>query len=210
MTDLADAGGATQETLNQDAEAGIKDLVSTSLGGTDNINFASTGVLNDFPIGVPRLQWDHGYSTLHPLGMGPNSTYLNALYKAGTIGARVWSLYWGRMWTDSNPLDGSLVLGGYDERLTIGPNYTAPLDYSGNCFTGLKTNVIDITLNFRGGQDVKLLKDETPACIIPTRQNLIGLEASYWTLFQNLTQTEAIGDSFGIHWGSMLFDAEKA
>lgn len=209
-TDLVDAGGATQETVNPSAEAGIKDLVSTSLGGTDNINLASAAVLNDFPLGVPRLQWDHGYSILHPLGMGTNSTYLNALIQAGTIGARVWSLYWGRMWTNDNPLDGSLVLGGYDERLIIGQNYTAPLDYSGNCFTGLKTNVVDITLNFRGGKDVKLLTDETPACIIPTRQNLLGLLNVYQPLFENLTETETIGPSFGIHWGSMLFDADQA
>ncbi|KAK5096491.1 hypothetical protein LTR70_001665 [Exophiala xenobiotica] len=210
QTDLVDAGGATQETLNPGAEAGVKDLVSTSLGGTDNIRFASTGILNGFPIGIPRLQWDNGYSILHPLGMGPNSSYLNTLLDAGSIGARVWSLYWGRMWTDDNPLDGSMVLGGYDERLTMGPNYTAPLDYSGICSTGLKTNVIDITLNFRGGKDVKLLEDETPACIVPTRQNLLGLEASYQTLFQNLTETDTVGDSFGVHWGSMLFDADNA
>lgn len=114
------------------------------------------------------------------------------------------------MGTDDNPLDGSMVLGGYDERLTMGPNYTAPLDYSGICSRGLKTNVIEITLNFRGGKNVKLLDDATPACIVPTRQNVLGLEASYQTLFQKLTETDTVGDSFRVHWGSMLFDADKA
>ena len=43
-----------------------------------------------------------------------------------------------------------------------------------------------------------------PACNVPTRQNLVGLETNYQTVFQDLRKTEMHGDSFG-----MLFAADK-
>lgn len=160
----------------------------------------------NLPIGIPREQWDYGYSFLHPLGMGPNSTYLNALYNANMIRSRVWSFFYGRWW-NSNPINGSMVIGGYDEALIVGMKYTAPLDYSGDCFTGVKMNVLDITLNFRNGTNAKLLSSETPACIIPTQPNLLGMLESYLFAFQNLTNTTYIGSSYGMHWNSVLLNA---
>ncbi|RSL51171.1 hypothetical protein CEP53_008540 [Fusarium sp. AF-6] len=151
-SDIGDAGGATDEVTFQGSEAGIKRLVSTSLAGTDNITLEGAPALEEFPIGIPRLKWDAGYTLLHPLGLGSNSTYLNALRAAGKISSRVWSIFWGRMWI-KDPIDGSLVLGGYDEEKVIGRNYTAPLayvDFSGTsgCWTGMKVAVSDIRVNF--------------------------------------------------------------
>ncbi|KAI9874546.1 MAG: hypothetical protein M1823_007660, partial [Watsoniomyces obsoletus] len=65
------------------------------------------------------MAWDAGYTVLHALGLGSNSTYLNGLKQSSQIGSRVWSIFWGRMWTDDNPLDGSIVFGGYDQRKII-------------------------------------------------------------------------------------------
>lgn len=209
--DLISAGGTIQETSDENAEAGIKDLVSSSLGGTDNINLAGTGTTPRMPIGIPRQQWDNGYSTLHPLGLGSNSTYLNALIRAGTITSRVWSLYWGRMWTTNNPLNGSLILGGYDERKVNGQSYTSKLNYDPKtgCFTGLRVNIVDVVLNFRGGGDKSLFKDRSiiPACIVPTRQLLLQTNAGMVSNFLNATGIKNNDLAYGLHWQALQFNA---
>lgn len=211
--DLITAGGAKQETQDSNAEAGIKDLVSSSLGGIDSLKFAGTDVVPKMPIGIPRQQWDNGYSTLHPLGLGPNSTYLNALVRAGTIASRVWSLYWGRMWTTNNPLNGSLILGGYDERKTNGQGFTSKLNYDSQtgCFTGLRVDIVDIVLNFRGGVDKSLFKNRStmPACIVPTRQLLLQTDAGIVGNFLNATGIKNNDLAYDFHWQALQFDSSN-
>ncbi|KAJ4269824.1 hypothetical protein NW762_001493 [Fusarium torreyae] len=184
-SDIGDAGGSTDEVSLQGSEAGIKKLVSTSLAGTDNITLEGAPSIEDFPIGIPRLKWDAGYTLLHPLGLGSNSTYLNALKAAGAISSRVWSIFWGRMWVKT-PINGSLVLGGYDEEKVIGKNYTAPLvydDYTGTpgCWTGMKVTVSDIRVNFRDGSDKSIFPSNTalPCCIVPQRQLLLEAPGAF-------------------------------
>lgn len=207
--DILNAGGASQETNAPGSEAGVPKLVSTSLAGTETINFASSGPLTKFPIGIPRLNWDAGYTTLHTIGFGTNSTYLNYLKNAGRVGARVWSIYWGRMWTDTNALDGAVVLGGYDQSKVLGQNYTQALDYSSTgCWTGMKLNIADIQLNRRDGQDVSLFTANTvvAVCIVPQRQLLLEAPDSVMDNFEAFTNTTNVGLSFGYHWGATLFD----
>jgi hypothetical protein len=151
--DIIGAGGSSQETTAVGSEAGIPKLVDTSLAGTESFNIASTGTLSQFPIGIPRLGWENGYTTLHALGIGTNSTYMNYLRNTGRIGASVWSIFWGRMWTTNNPLDGHVVLGGYDRSKVLGQNYTSALDYSPKgCWTGMKVNIANIVVNSRSGK----------------------------------------------------------
>ncbi|WZH40933.1 aspartic peptidase domain-containing protein [Fusarium acuminatum] len=213
--DITNAGGATDEATFQGSEAGIKKLVSTSLAGTDNITLEGAPALADFPIGIPRLKWDAGYTLLHPLGLGSNSTYLNALRATGKISSRVWSIFWGRMWV-KNPIEGSLVLGGYDEEKVIGKNYTAPLvydDYTGTpgCWTGMKVTVSDIRVNFRDGSDESIFPSNTalPCCIVPQRQLLLEAPGAYVSSFEEVTGFNHTESSFGLHWSARLFDADK-
>ena len=92
-SDIGDAGGSTNEVSFQEAESGIKKLVATGLAGTDNLTLEGAPTVDNLPIGIPRLKWDAGYTMLHPLGLGSNSTYLNALKEAGKISSRVWSIF---------------------------------------------------------------------------------------------------------------------
>ncbi|RSL57000.1 hypothetical protein CEP51_014314 [Fusarium floridanum] len=214
-SDIGDAGGATDEVTFQGSEAGIKRLVSTSLAGTDNITLEGAPALEEFPIGIPRLKWDAGYTLLHPLGLGSNSTYLNALRAAGKISSRVWSIFWGRVWI-KDPIDGSLVLGGYDEEKVIGRNYTAPLaydDFSGTsgCWTGMKVTVSDIRVNFRDGSDKSIFPSNTalPCCIVPQRQLLLEAPGAYVGKFEQVTGFNHTETSYGLHWSARLFDADK-
>lgn len=207
--DIVAAGGASSETQVQGSELGIKSLISSGLGGTDVFRLGGNISLESFPVGVPRQAWDMGYTTLHALGLGSNSTYLNALVDARHIGAKVWSIFWGRMWKTKTPMDGSIVLGGYDRAKVIGRNLTQNLDFGpGGCWTGMKLNVRDIRVNFRDGSDKTLFPTNTiiPVCLVPQRQLLLEAPSIIFSNFEDATSTTSIGVSFGLHWGAQLFD----
>lgn len=212
--DVPTAGGASEETALEGSEKGIAKLLSTSLGASATLSLNGSKELSDFPFGIPRFRWDFGYTFLHPLGMGSNSTYLNALRDTGRISARVWSIFWGRMWND-DPLDGSVVLGGYDSAKVIGDNLTSPLDYTDSggagCWTGMKVIVRDIQLNFRDGDDKSIFPPNTalPFCIVPQKQLLMEAPRDILELFEAETNTNSTGDSFGLHWSAKLYDKDN-
>lgn len=198
------AGGASNETNDEGAETGIPDLLSESLDGTDTIAVGSLN-LTTIPLGIPRLEWDHGYTTLHALGLGSNSTFLNSLVQAGSIASRVWSIFWGRMWVD-DWVDGSVVFGGYNSELVSGENHTQALDYSDDtgCWTGMKVVVSDIKLNFPNGEDVSIFLTNyaLPACIVPHRQLLIEAPVDLRETFESLTEMKHTRASYGLHWSA--------
>ncbi|KAH6848028.1 aspartic peptidase domain-containing protein [Chaetomium sp. MPI-CAGE-AT-0009] len=173
--DLVSAGGAPVEIGTQGSESGIPRLVSTSLAGTDRLAVGDNDAVT-IPVGIPRLRWDGGFTIAHALGLGPNSTYLNALVAARRIPSRVWSIFWGRMWTGSADMDGSIVLGGYDEEKVIGQNFTERLDYSEGmgCWTGMRVTIVDVIANFNSGNDVSIMSGNSAvrSCIVPQRQLL--------------------------------------
>lgn len=211
---VVDAGGAIQETDDTGAELGIVDLLTTSLGGTDTMSLGTSSTnLTTWPIGIPRLNWDHGYTTLHALGLGSNSTFLQSLVDAGQIASKVWSIFWGRMWVD-DWLDGSVIFGGYDSELVIGNNYTQNLDYSEStgCWTGMKVTISDIVLNIRDGSKVSIFPTnyELPTCIVPQRQLLLEAPSSIVTNFKKETGMTSTGTSYGLHWSAVQFLAENA
>ncbi|KAH8666479.1 aspartic peptidase domain-containing protein [Xylariales sp. PMI_506] len=208
-TNIITAGGAIVETAGKGAESGISTLISSSLGGSDHISI-ETANLTDFPIGIPRQAWDHGYTILHAMGMGSNSSFLQRLVDTGQIASRVWSIFWGRMWVD-DALDGSVVVGGYDTQKTIGDNYTQALDYSDatGCWTGMAVTISDIQLIARDGNTASIFPTNfaLPVCIVPQRQLLIEAPDSIFALFESLTNTETIGLSYGLHWSAQLYNA---
>lgn len=201
--DLISAGGATQEISTAGTELGVKRLISTSLSGTESLTLAPAKALT-LPIGIPRQRWDNGYTILSPLGLGSNSTYLNALVRAGQIPSRVWSIFWGRMWTNTGAMDGQVVLGGYDQEKVIGANYTQPLDYSEatGCWTGMKVTVSGLLVNFRNGDDVDVLPKNSaiPVCIVPHRQLLLEAPRSIVDDVEKTMGMSNIGMSYGLHW----------
>lgn len=119
------------------------------------------------------------------------------------------------MWID-DALDGSLVLGGYDEEKVIGKNYTAPLDYddytgTGGCWTGMKVFVSDIKVNFRDGSDESILPLSTalPFCLVPQRQMLLEAANGLVDKFESVTGINHTDISYGLHWSARLFKANK-
>lgn len=210
-SDLVASGGAPVETQGKGAELGIQKLLTTSLAGSYNFTIEPASTLERFPIGTPRLAWDHGYTILHAMGMGRNSTFLNTLFTNRQISSRVWSFFWGRTWVDSqDAVDGSLVLGGYNQQQVFGDNLTQPLDYSDTtgCWTGMKVHVSSLNLNFRNGTDFSLLPTNTALdmCLVPQRQLLTEAPATVISAFEGATGMTTIGPSYGIHWSAALYD----
>jgi len=210
---MVEAGGAPTELQAANAEMGVSKLVPTSLGGTDNFSLGAGGNLSNFAFGIPNQAWDAGYSTMHALGLGRNSSYLNALLASGQIGSRVWSIFWGRMWSPNASMDGAVVFGGYDRKRVIGNNHTQALDFSSSgCATGMKVTVTDIKVSFRDGTDKTLFQPNAALqlCILPQRQLLMEVPGAVYDTFEKVTNTKNSALSFGLHWSAHVFDRASA
>lgn len=211
--DLVAAGGANQELGTRGSELGVPKLLSTSLAGTDLFGAGTSKPSDLMPFGIPRMRWDHGYTILHALGLGSDSTYLNTLIKAGQIPSRVWSIFWGRMWSGASDMDGVFVLGGYDKEKVIGRNFTQPLDYSEDtgCWTGMKVTVSDFLVNFRNGTDVSIMprNSAVKCCIVPQRHLLWETPSSIVEGFEKATKMNSTGLSFGLHWGGRQYNTSS-
>ncbi|KAF5230538.1 hypothetical protein FANTH_13785 [Fusarium anthophilum] len=213
--DIVKAGGAPNETFFKGGQYGVRNLVNSANGAIDTFNLEVSAEIDDFPFGLPTSKWDDTYSTISTLGLGRNSTYLNALRKAGKIGSRVWSIFWGRMWI-KEPLDGSLILGGYDEKKVTGANYTAPLvygDYDGSdgCWTGMKVTLTDIQINYLGGTNISIfLKGTTlQCCIDPANHLLLEAPTPYVKNFESISGLKTNYSSSGLHWNALQTGLDK-
>lgn len=208
--DLISCGGAPQEIPNREVTPdSISKLVSTSLSGLDRIVIPG-GISIELPIGIPRIPWDISpstYTITNPLGLGTNSTFLNTLFEVGQIPSRVWSIFWGRMWTNEGDLDGSVVLGGYDSNKIIGANFTKDLDFSPDtgCWTGMKITVSSLLVNFRNGTDINAFRPGTAInfCIQPHGAVLLEMKFDAVSAVVDTMGMEDMGPSYGLHWAAI-------
>lgn len=142
---------------------------------TDGLSVQSTQTLSGFPLGISRGAGE----SMNTLGLGRNSTLLNALVNNGTIAARVWGFWQG--WTSQNQMDGNLVLGGYDMNKISGPNITLPTstpdDLNTDCFLA---TVTDIKMNLKNGSSPSLFGPNRAGdlCVLsfPNLFIILGLE----------------------------------
>ncbi|UZP34274.1 hypothetical protein NXS19_002090 [Fusarium pseudograminearum] len=203
---LIAAGGAPTETIFKGSVYGIKNLPSRSIGAIDTLKLEGAAELPSFPFGIPTSNWDTSHTTLSALGLGRNSTYLNALRKAEKITSRVWSIFWG-IFGDENPIDGSLILGGYDEMKVMGDNYTAPLVYdhfdgSQGCWTGMRVTVTDIKVNFAGGTNTSIFPSGTAlhCCIDPAHHLLMEAPMDHIENFKSIADIDGTHSTTDLHW----------
>lgn len=210
---LIEAGGAPNETIFKGSVYGIKTLPEKSIGGIDKLKLEGAVEITKFSFGIPTSNWDDSHTTLSALGLGRNSTYLNALRKAEQITSRVWSIFWGQFGREK-PFDGSLMLGGYDEAKVTGKNYTAPLIYDHfdkpqGCYTGMRLTVRDITINFVGGTNASLFTAGTALnfCIDPAHHLLMQAPTDVFDKFKTIAGVEGGHSTSDLHW--MAFQPSK-
>lgn len=184
-----------------------------SAWANDDIRLGNASLLQ-FPIGMPQMSSGSIFDAQHNIGLGSNSTILNALLKSGRIASKTWSWYWGLEGVSGeSQLDGSLVLGGYDKAKTIGSRYTQDLVLpEENCQSGMRLTVTDVRLDFPNGTTTGVLGDkQILACLQPDFPVLMTMpEDPYYNNFQSLTHTQYVATTLanGISAGPIYLPGE--
>ncbi len=102
--------------------------------GNDTVHLNSTLDVTGFTFGLNRGIGGAVGDEMNSVGLGTNSTLLNALVLAKVIASRTWGYSQG--WTGAeaeHQIDGSLVLGGYDAAKAKGSNVTVPFSTDPHC-----------------------------------------------------------------------------
>ncbi|KAF5845870.1 hypothetical protein GGP41_008382 [Bipolaris sorokiniana] len=184
----------------------------------DTLSFGINTSLSSFGFGVPKQDLNQAFTSQSQLGLGRNSSFLQALVSAGDIGTKVYSIFWGLVGGPAEKqTGGSLVLGGLDRSLISNPNdnSTASLFRGSRCRTGMVVMISDILLNWPNGTDMSVLMGSQSAaiqaCISPSFAGLMTLPLSYYKNFRLLaggTLPDNMTDarSLGINYFTMLFD----
>lgn len=202
FSDVVLAGGAPNDNRT----------ITAGFGGTDDLVLSSNVSLAKFPFGIPRMDWASPYHTQHAIGLGINSTILNALQSASQIGSRVWSMFWGLTGVSASvQMDGIFVFGGYDKAKVQGKNHTQALGSFDRCGTGMLVTLSDMQLNFPNGTTETLLGSGfLSACIVPDFPDLITIPLDpYYSSFEALTQTANVGRSYGVNFFGMLYNTSS-
>ncbi|KAI6269996.1 hypothetical protein MCOR27_007763 [Pyricularia oryzae] len=116
------------------------------------------------------------------LGLGPNSTVLDALASAGKIASRTVGFWAGRGMGSKTAVDGGLTFGGYDRTRVVGKGFSERFTPGvRNCSSGLVVTIADIAVGLADGTNKSLFsKDDSKtsslvACLDPSRKTLLSL-----------------------------------
>ena len=185
-----------------------KDPGGSNIWGTDQISFNSSFNILDYPIGIER----GNAQAFSVIGLGTNSTMINALFDAGAIASKTWSLAWGWSGVEtSQQINGGFVMGGYDAAKTSGKNVTTPLTPTPNCPSGMIVTVNGMSMNLKNGSDPNILgKDHGSAfraCLDP-QHPLMTLPQDVFQNFMSIDGGTFVNRSEGIVFWGMDFLAD--
>jgi len=153
---------------------------------------------------------------MNSLGLGRNSTLLNALVSSGALSSRSWGFWQG--WTgveSKNQIDVSLIFGGYDAEKVTGPNITLPTRNpaipDANCFV---VTITDIRMNLKNGSPPSLFGNDkgaaASACVEPHLDKL-SLRESMWNAFLAISGSTYVDRSTSVlSFFGMLIQADGA
>ena len=179
----------------------------------DTLSIGTKATIPDFLFGIPRQKIGGDYEPMNVLPLTSDSTLLSALKSGNHIGSKTWSMWWGLDGaTAPATRDGTFVFGGYDAAKASGTNFTAPLNPTLACPSGMIVNLNDLLLSFPNGTQSSLLNKNQgglAACLIPDWPMAIDLTYSYFQIFETLTNTVNLGRSFGTNFYGMLYDPEE-
>jgi hypothetical protein len=140
---------------------------------------------------IPNFEFGILNSTLHnwrpqaELGVGVNSSFINALQNAGSISSASYSLFWGDEWSD-RPCDGSVTFGGYDRSLleiSHSSNVTKKLTRiePTRCPEGMVVKMTELNLIAEDGTVMSIFDglSALSACVVPSMRNIMALPKQY-------------------------------
>ena len=178
--------------------------------GSDTLLVNDTLSIPDFSLSIVG-----SVKSQNLLGLGRNSTLLNALISAGAIFSKTVSIFQG--WTGAQTetqTDGSLIIGGYDLAKITGNQITLPFIVDHFCTNGLAISVTDVNMNLRSGVNISIIGESRRsgfrACI-DTSSSTISLPEEIWWAFTNVTEVAEIGHSRSpLGWEGMIIPARGA
>jgi hypothetical protein len=127
------------------------------------------------------------------IGLGRSSTFLKTLSDNKNISSKSYSFFWGNEVT-SEPRDGSLTLGGYDQALLAeGPNITAKFTTDDRkCKEGMIVTLTSLGLQTSGGttRDAWEGLPDLRVCVIAATSNIMSIPVEYWDPIQTIMGVE--------------------
>ena len=161
-------------------------------------------------MGVEVYDFAGRFDTQANIGLGLNSTLLNALIADGRIASRSYSYWWGlNSATLTSAMDGQLVFGGYDAAKAMGPKITQKiLPWTVACPSGMLVTVFNMGLSFPNGTRADMLAPSVvSACLQPDWPFLMSPRYDpFYERFGNLTDTTHVNNSRGIYFDVPLYD----
>ena len=212
-----DAGASTTYSIIDRMEAATiandilpNDEIDTY--GSDTLAVNTSLSLGKFPFGVRKGQ-KGDLALQNWLGLGRNSTFLNALVSKGAILSRTYAFWAGRFGTETlYQTDGSLVLGGYDAAKMLGNNITLPFSDEDGCAQGNIVTITDMKLSTANGSTSSILGSVSPlkACVVPSHA-VLDFPDDIWNAFVAVSglkvySNTTAGVSFGYGWQGRLVD----
>ena len=196
-----DKSSTWQASISQDKSGASPDPnadVGSDLWGSDNFDVNSSFSLPKFPFAIARTS-DY---PMNSIGLGLNSTFLNALNASAAISSRTWGVFMGLAGAiPAQQMDGSLIIGGYDAAKVVGPNITQNFTIDQGCSSNLIVNVTDITMNLPNGSTVDILPTGIKACIRPDYP-ILSFSDSVWRTFSGAAGGAYLNRSYGLNvWG---------
>jgi hypothetical protein len=188
---------------------------------SDKVSIDGKFTIPHYPFGI--LKNSSTYQNV--LGLGRNSSFLNALLNTQRAGARRWALFMG--WTGDSldtQLNGSLISDGYDlAKMDRDSLLTQTLITNNLCPSGLIIALADVLINYSNGTSESLMDGtgltDQNACI-SLDYPLLDMSGAIWNnfinaaggppAFINSTSNASTGAaSTGIFAGGMLAVADN-
>lgn len=136
--------------------------------GADDLHLNENLTLYDFPLATT-----HDGISMNSLGVGRESTFLQALVKTGAISSKTWSLFYGLAGeNDYSQMDGTAVFGGYDKAKIVDESqgHTRKHNFNSNCRTGMVVIVSGIDVGFVNGTEQNVYPSQMQMCLDPAFQ----------------------------------------
>lgn len=160
---------------------------------TEDTLTLGNATLDSFLVGMPGFGAGEDFVTQPNIGLGRNSTILNALRAAGQIKSRTYSYWWGvNNAVSSRSVDGQLVFGGYDAAKIMGPNITRKLrEPTVSCPSGMYLTITNMILDFPNGTTADMLAPTAlSACVRLDWPTVVSIpHEPFVARFESLTNT---------------------
>lgn len=148
----------------------------------DSIALSDNSMLQNFEFGVSNKQI-HAWRPQAELGIGVNSSFIDALHAAGNISSKSYSFSWGNDFANDS-YDGSIIFGGYDKSIAAGMRNitrTFTRNETTRCPEGMIVELTEMKLASESGDIANIFEGlgTIEVCIVPSMRNIMAMHKPY-------------------------------